>query len=66
MVLEDGQRPRRGEREGQKDWEVHTGKAMSTDILDILIKDLLKYLTAASAASSDLNPTNPILRFGRT
>jgi hypothetical protein len=41
-----------------------TGRAISTLILDIRMKDLLKYLTALAASSGFLYPTYPILRCG--
>lgn len=43
-----------------------TGRAISTDILDILRKVLLKYLAASFAISASLNPTKPIRRLGMT
>lgn len=43
-----------------------TGRAISTDILDILRKVLLKYLAASFAISASLKPTKPIRRLGMT
>lgn len=43
-----------------------TGRAISTDILDILKNVLLKYFAACCAISASLNPTKPIRRLGIT